>query len=147
MGIKENLKKEKKKHIIAAAATVFSKKGFSGASIAEIAVTANIGKGTIYEYFDSKEDLFFAVFEWYVNKTSSALRVNVSALGGSAAQRLEAISDAIMNMWDEIQDIFALTMEFWAASSASQMRHQFQEAFKKLYLDLRKIIASLIQDC
>jgi len=146
LNIKENLKKEKKKHIIKAAAFVFSKKGYSGASIAEIAVSADIGKGTIYEYFNSKEDLFFAVFEWYVNKTSTSLRVNVSALGGSAAQRLEAINDAIMNMWDEIQDIFTLTMEFWAASSVSQMRHQFQEAFKKLYLNLRNIVASLIQD-
>ena len=145
-GKKLNLKNEKKSKIIAAAAQVFAQRGYSGTSVAEIAVQAGIGKGTIYEYFASKEDLFFAVFEWYTNITTTGLTVHISALGGSATQRLEALNEAIMNLWDEIQDIYALTMEFWAASSASLMRQRFQEAFKYLYQNLREMVSSLIQD-
>ena len=48
----------KKRTIIDAAAKVFSKKGFHKAKIEEIAKEAGIGKGTIYEYFASKEELF-----------------------------------------------------------------------------------------
>ena len=140
-----NLKNEKKSRIVAAAAQVFAQRGFSGTSVAEIAVQAGIGKGTIYEYFNSKEDLFFAVFEWYHSITATGLTVNISVLGGSATQRLEALNDAIINLWDEIEDIFALTMEFWAASSTSVMRRRFQDAFKNLYQDLREMVSSLIQ--
>jgi AcrR family transcriptional regulator len=143
---KQRQKEDKKNLIIQAAAYLFAQRGFSGASIADIARNAGIGKGTVYEYFDSKEDLFFAVFQWYVTKTSTDLTVNISTLGGSATQRLESLNHAVVNLWDEIQDIFALTMEFWAASSASIMRQRFQDAFKNLYMDFRIIVSSLIQD-
>lgn len=146
MAVKHYQKEDKRHRIIQAAAYLFAQRGFSGASIADIALHAGIGKGTVYEYFDSKEDLFFAVFEWYVTRTSAALTVNISTLGGSAAQRLETLNHAVVNLWDEIQDIFALTMEFWSASSASVMRHRFQNAFKNLYINFRNIVSSLIQD-
>jgi AcrR family transcriptional regulator len=141
-----NLKKDKENRIVMAAAIVFAQRGYAGASVAEIAVQAGIGKGTVYEYFNSKEDLFFAVFEWYLYQTGNGLTVNISALSGSAAQRLQALNDAIMNLGDEIQDIFALTMEFWAASSASAMRQRFRDAFKTLYQEFREIVTAVIQD-
>jgi len=137
---------EKKDRIIEAAARVFAQKGYAGAAVADIAVKAEIGKGTIYEYFDSKEDLFFAVFEWFMQKSGAAASVSISVLGGSAAVRLEALSDSIMGMWNEIKDAFTLTMEFWAASSSSQMQQRFKEAFRRLYEEFRGIVASLIRD-
>ncbi len=138
--------KDKKDRIIEAAAQVFAQKGYAGSSVADIAVKAEIGKGTIYAYFDSKEDLFFAVFEWFMLRTGAAAKVSVSHLGGSAAQRLEALSDSIMGMWDEIKDAFILTIEFWAASSSSQMRDRFKEAFRRLYEEFRRLVVALIRD-
>ena len=138
--------KDKKARIIEAAALIFAQKGFAGSSVADIAVKAEIGKGTVYAYFDSKEDLFFAVFEWYMMQTGAAAKVSISQLGGSASQRLGALSDSIMGMWDEIKDAFTLTMEFWAASSSSQMRQRFKEAFRRLYEEFRAIVVSLIRD-
>lgn len=138
--------KDKKERIIEAAALVFAQKGYAGSSVADIADQAEIGKGTIYAYFSSKEDLFFAVFEWFMMRTGTAAQVSVSHLGGSAAQRLEALSDSIMGMWDEIKDAFTLTMEFWAASSSSQMRDRFKEAFRRLYEEFRAIVVALIYD-
>jgi AcrR family transcriptional regulator len=139
--------KEERRGVIARAAFgVFVDKGFDALSIADVANAAGIGKGTVYEYFQSKDDLFFAVFEWYVYKTSNRLKINISALGGSATQRLEALNTAVINLWDEISDIFALTMEFWSASSASTHRNRIKAAFKDLYRNLRAIVSSLIQD-
>jgi len=138
--------KDKKDRIIEAAARVFAQKGYAGSSVADIAVKAEIGKGTIYAYFDSKEDLFFAVFEWFILQTGTAAKVSVSHLGGSATQRLEVLSDSIMGMWDEIQDVFTLTIEFWAASSSSQIRDRFKEAFRRMYNEFRGLVVALIRD-
>lgn len=48
--------------ILDAALRVFARKGTEGATIAEIASEAGLGAGTIYRYFDSKEQLLHAVF-------------------------------------------------------------------------------------
>jgi AcrR family transcriptional regulator len=136
----------KKYRIVEAATTVFAQKGYAGSSVADIADKAAIGKGTVYEYFNSKEDLFFAVFEWYMQRTGRQASVKISALGGSASERLLALSDAIMGLWDEIKNAFTLTMEFWAASASSQMQDRFKAAFRHLYREFREVIIALIQD-
>lgn len=146
MSLSDQLPKDKRDRIIEAAVLVFAQKGYAGAAVADIAVRAEIGKGTIYAYFDSKEDLFFAVFEWFIQKTGATASVSISVLGGSTAERLEALSESIMGQWDEIKDVFTLTVEFWAASSSSQMQKRFKEAFRRLYDEFRAIVASLIRD-
>lgn len=51
----------KKELILQAAASVFTSKGFYDAKIDEIAQKAGVGKGTVYEYFKSKGELFYQV--------------------------------------------------------------------------------------
>ncbi len=49
---------DKKKRILQAAMDAFSQESFHQVRVDEIAVKAGVGKGTVYEYFDSKEQLF-----------------------------------------------------------------------------------------
>jgi AcrR family transcriptional regulator len=139
-------KANKRNQIVEAAARMFAQKGYSGAVVADIAIQADIGKGTVYEYFKSKEDLFFAVFEWFQKKTEKAATVGISSLGGGASDRLRVLNDSLMGLWGEIQDVFVLVMEFWAASSSTPMRQRFKGAFKQMYDDYRKIVSALIQE-
>ncbi len=54
----EDVPKGKRGLILEAAERVFSEKGFYQAKVEEIAVEAGVGKGTVYEYFASKEEVF-----------------------------------------------------------------------------------------
>lgn len=139
-------RKDKRSVIIEAAAHVFATRGYTGTLIADIAAEAGIGKGTIYEYFNSKEDLFFAVFEWFVRTTEADAKVSIQALGGSATERLEALSDSLMKSWLQMLDMFSLVMEFWSASASSRMRQRFKRAFREGYSDFRQIVSNLIRD-
>ena len=139
-------KEEKRALIIEAAAKVFARRGFASTLMAEIAIEAGIGKGTLYEYFDSKENLFFAVFEWFVQATEAEAKVSISVLGGSASERLDALSDSLMSSWAQMEDMYSLVMEFWSASASSQMRERFKQAFKNGYSDFRQIVSTLIRD-
>jgi len=139
-------KEEKRGLIIGAAAKVFARRGFASTLMAEIAIEAGIGKGTLYEYFDSKEDLFFNVFEWFVKATEAEAKVSISALGGSASERLGALSDSLMSSWAQMEDMYSLVMEFWSASASSQMRERFKQAFKNGYSDFRQIVSTLIRE-
>ena len=139
-------KKEKRNQIIKAAAIVFARKGFAGTTMNEIAVQAMIGKGTIYEYFNSKEALFFAVFEWYTSEFASKTMVSVSSLGGSVAERLKTMNAALMKSWEEIKDIYTLSMEFWSASASSSIRENLKKTLQQSYQEFRRIVASLIDE-
>ena len=53
--------------IEAAARAVFSRRGYDGASMTEIAANAGVVEGTIYKYFENKRDLLLKVIErWYL---------------------------------------------------------------------------------
>ncbi len=54
---------ERRADILQAAARVFGDKGYHEASIAEIAAAADYGTGTLYLYFENKEDLYVALLE------------------------------------------------------------------------------------
>lgn len=59
--------------IIMAATRIFSKYGFHGAKMDNIAKEAGIGKGTIYGYFDSKEALFYEMIKHGVEEYEQGL--------------------------------------------------------------------------
>ncbi|VTR65951.1 Transcriptional regulator, TetR family [Desulfosarcina cetonica] len=54
-------KDDKAKAVLSAATTIFSKKGFNGATMLEIGNEANVAEGTIYEYFINKQDLLLSI--------------------------------------------------------------------------------------
>ena len=58
-------REEKTRLIARVALKLFSQKGYQATSVSRIAEGANIGKGTIYEYFATKEEIFLAAIrEW-----------------------------------------------------------------------------------
>ncbi|MBN2681896.1 MAG: TetR/AcrR family transcriptional regulator [Bacteroidales bacterium] len=64
MGIlerKEREKEQRRNDIIDAAERVFLKKGFENATVDHVAEEAELSKGTVYLYFNSKEELHFAI--------------------------------------------------------------------------------------
>ena len=142
-------RKERKEQIIRAAAGVFAEKGFSKTLVAEVAAAADIGKGTVYEYFRSKDDLFFTVFEYFKQETRRAAEAALAgAAGKDAAEKLLALSRALITWIAGHRHIYTLSLEFWAASvSASpELRDRFDGSFKETYGTFRKIVADIIQD-
>jgi AcrR family transcriptional regulator len=59
--IRQQLVEARRNQILDAAAQVFAEKGFHRATTREIAGTAGISEGTIYNYFDSKESLLIGL--------------------------------------------------------------------------------------
>ena len=55
---------ERKNQIIKAAAKRFARHGLAKTTLDEIARDIRIGKATIYHYFTSKDDLYFATLKW-----------------------------------------------------------------------------------
>jgi AcrR family transcriptional regulator len=60
--------------IIAAAIELFSQHGISGVTVDQIAEAADVGKGTIYNYFQTKEDIVVAFMTAFEGKVQAKLR-------------------------------------------------------------------------
>jgi AcrR family transcriptional regulator len=136
---------KKPKEILAAATRVFAQKGYAAARIIEVAEAAGVGKGTIYEYFRSKEDLFFSVFESMMRGIAESMSQTADSLEGSFADRMKGLSDYIVLSWLEQLDTYALVMEFWSATASSPSRNQFKRVFRQGYRQLRTVIYDLIE--
>ena len=53
----------KKERILIAAEDVFSRRGYTKATLDEIIALADTGKGTLYKYFGNKDNLFYTLIE------------------------------------------------------------------------------------
>jgi AcrR family transcriptional regulator len=80
--------------ILDAAGEVFLERGFSGASVDEIAEVAGAGKPTIYARFPGKQALFAAVIDRLVRRNTNF--DSISCAGGSTEDRLEALGSVIL---------------------------------------------------
>jgi AcrR family transcriptional regulator len=64
---------ETREKILKVAIRIFSRYGFQKTTMDEIARTAHKAKGSVYYYFNSKEDLFRAVVQQEINEIKSGL--------------------------------------------------------------------------
>ncbi len=90
----------KERAILDAAAKVFATKPFHGVLIDEIASDAGIGKGTIYRYFETKDDLYFATTLHILDQLAEAISAELTP-DEPAARRLERIArENLRFYWD-----------------------------------------------
>jgi AcrR family transcriptional regulator len=101
-----------RRHLLEAAATVFARDGFHGASLDDVAATAGFTKGAVYSNFASKEDLFLAVFDDRLERQDEEIRrVLDETVGGDGRNdqlpRVRAVIERILD-----DDWTALYLEF-----------------------------------
>ncbi len=100
---------EKRRQILRAAVKVFSQKGFHEAKVDEIAKLADVGKGTVYEYFASKAILFQEMFkegmQFYLRNLSDELES-----GLSCRERLQRMARLHLKFILHYQDLAKITM-------------------------------------
>ncbi len=98
---------EKRDAILDAALGVFAKRGFAAARISDIAAEAGVGKGTVYLYFDSKEDLLLGVLESYVDDMLAM--IDELALSGiSPREGIRVFFEAALALVASNADLFTI---------------------------------------
>jgi len=61
-------KEEKRRNIAFACKDILLAHGINNITISQIAKTAGVGKGTIYEYFENKEDIVFEIITAFISE-------------------------------------------------------------------------------
>lgn len=118
----EEAKEAKRQLLIRAAVEVFAQKGFHETKMQDIADYAAVGKGTLYEYFETKEDLFLAVYDsWIDEYEADMLRQSERLL--DPVSKASALIDTTVEFYEKHADHAAILLEFWAHAIRSQNPH------------------------
>ncbi len=73
-------KEKKKREILRSALKVFSQRGIHDFKMIQVAQAAGVGKGTLYEYFPSKEDIVIGSFELMLEDFEAHLEQRLGSL-------------------------------------------------------------------
>ena len=110
-----------------------------------IAERAGIGKGTVYEYFRNKQELFFAVFDAYIASMERLARERIEHPSTTAAAQIRQAIHAVLEMSAEERDLFPLVFEFWSASASEDRQARVATLFRETYAKFRTLITGQIR--
>lgn len=128
--------------ILRAAAKVFARHGFDGASLGQVADEAGFTKGAVYSNFASKDDLFVSLLEIRCRESLEEIRRLVEA-PGPAQDRIQAIGDRLTQRVLGDRDGTRLFLEFWAQSIRNP---KLRRRFLAIWGETRAGLARLIED-
>ena len=115
--------------LLDAAARVFAKRGFHGASVDEVAAEAGYTSGAVYSHFAGKDDLFLAAFEHDVARYVTEM-TEARQHGDTATDRTRSLARRWMEILRREPEMFLLVVEYWTyARRDPKMRAQFAERF------------------
>jgi len=116
--------------ILEAARRVFAQKGYSGTSVEDIARAAGLAKGTLYLYYPSKREIYWAALKSGLSELADSLRRRV-ADARTAQAKVRTFMETKIFYFDNNRDFFKL----YYAESGNVVRHPAYpaEIFEGLY--------------
>jgi len=103
-------RQDKRSQIVEAAMKVFSREGFHQAKMDQVATEAGVGKGTVYLYFSSKEELLEYIFMTVTRRFLDKIRA-IAAERGTAREKLCQIFEHALAISDQNRDSCSFLME------------------------------------
>ena len=100
-------RKSRKEEIIKAASNLFSQKSYHDVTMDQIAEKVGVAKGTIYLYFESKENLYLGILEHTFETIESILEKEI-AKEDPAPQKLKKILRLIFQFYFQNMDVLRI---------------------------------------
>jgi AcrR family transcriptional regulator len=140
-------KSRRRDEIMAAAKKVFARNGFQATTVAEVAEQAGLASGSIYWYFDSKDDLFQAL----IAAEEFALRTHVAVALAESGARFGYAEEPF-------RETLRATLEFFDADRATtkllfrdayalddRFNHQLGGIYERFIDDIETLIVAAQQ--
>jgi AcrR family transcriptional regulator len=128
--------------MVESAERLFVEQGFHATSVDEVAAEAGYTTGAIYSNFESKDDLFFAVYEGRVERGIAEMEREL-ATAGDTPRAFDALALAAAQRRGRADGWLAVFFEFWAnVVRKPALRARFAEIHARALEPLAKALES-----
>jgi AcrR family transcriptional regulator len=130
LGLRQRKKQQTRQAIYDAARRLFAERGFDRVSVAEVAREANVSEVTVFNYFPTKEDLFYAGMHFFEEELLEAVRQRKpgeSALRAFRRKLLESVEG--LRSKERFTAIRAAAATFAASPSLAARERQIVDRY------------------
>ncbi len=136
---------DKRELILQAAVGVFARDGLEKGKISDIAKEAGIGKGTVYEYFSSKSDIFHAIESNLFNQLQTEFAELVE-LNLSPTEKIETFFKRSLEMMMLMGESILIITELWAHTARWNWHGEDTSYLSNAYENYRQQIKQVLND-
>ncbi len=135
----------KRRDIARAAMGVFSERGFDATSMSLVAGAAGVGKGTIYEYFDSKDEMIAAAILIWMEDLIEGARF-LSQRIEDPERRLRTFVSETMAEFTRDQKAIKTAISVFQVVLSNLDNSKWSDPIQSAFKDTWKIIVQIIMD-
>jgi AcrR family transcriptional regulator len=124
LGLRERKKQQTRLQISETARRLFLERGFEAVSVAEVAREADVSVGTVFNYFPTKEDLFYSGMDVFEAQVLDAVRDRPEGEPVLAAFRRVVLDGIPRLALDETAGVIATAARIVGSSRSLQARER-----------------------
>jgi AcrR family transcriptional regulator len=136
MSPKPDVSEQRRAQIIEAATTVFAKFGFSKARMDDIAEESGLGKGTLYLYFKSKDEIFGGILDKFFQREFNFITRLAKDESKNAREKMADLTEVVLDDILKMQFVMPIFFEFWSMSFRKKSVRSIFQKYMKTYVDL-----------
>ncbi|MGM0867497.1 MAG: TetR/AcrR family transcriptional regulator [Bacillota bacterium] len=125
------LNPEKQQRIINATMKEFALKGYKHASTNEIVKEANIGKGRLFHYFNSKKELYLFLYDYMVRILQEKLVEKIDWNEKDIFSRIQQSAVIKLNISSHYPELFQFLLSA-SSEAAEEVKHELEHRNKQL---------------
>jgi AcrR family transcriptional regulator len=129
--------------ILEAARKVFAQKGFSAATVDDVAAAAGVAKGTVYLYYESKRDIYFAALKAGIEQMYAMLDERLKSVS-TPEEKLKTLIAVKLQYFEENRDFFKIY--YSELGNICIHPSTIDNDFKTLYLEQAKVVESILKE-
>ncbi len=127
--------------ILEAAHKIFAQNGFSGTSVEAIAQEAGVAKGTLYLYYNSKHEIYWAALRSGLVALCGELKQQVDA-AGTVEDKLRAYISTKLSFFEQHRDFFKI----YHAEFGNAIANPIHKDFTELLLEQLSMIKNVLSE-
>jgi TetR/AcrR family fatty acid metabolism transcriptional regulator len=129
---KTSRQERRRDELLEAAIKVFGEHGYEAATIDQIAAEAGVSKGTMYNYFSSKQDLFAQLFSRTVAADEQRME-ELLRTDQAASDKIDGLLDLWFERLASYHNMGRLVLEFWASAAVGEDDGPFRGTLREMY--------------
>lgn len=139
---KDVIKEFRTAELLEAARRLFAEQGFHATTVEDIAAAAGVAKGTVYLYYKSKHDVYWAALERGITELLHEIQTRLEA-EASPEDKVRAFIAIKIRYFEMNRDFFRIY--FSELGSGFSHPTQMPPQFEQMYLQQARILEAVLQ--